>query len=151
SCAVWPPSCRAAWRKPSLRLSWTSCLPWCSLQDYSGSAPAWRTCLRPQKRLQARRHFLRRPFRQVVAAGERLALVADVAGALAPGRGHVEEPAHRSVLGPQHQQGTRDLLALVFLVVLQVNGRRGAVVFAGGVNGARDAEGPEVFLRRRRL
>src|SRR5262249_37180638 len=51
--------------------------------------------LGPQERLQAGRHFLRRAFRQVVAAAERLALVADGAGALPPGRGHVEEPAHR--------------------------------------------------------
>jgi hypothetical protein len=66
-----------------------------------------------------------RALLHVVTAGHTFAC--DVDAALFPDCEDIVEIVHGAGLSPQHQEWTRDLLCQVRLVVLQVDGRGGAI------------------------
>src|SRR5712664_869079 len=92
-----------------------------------------------EKASQFGQQFLRFFFRNEMPALERAAV--DVGGDFAPVGEAVEQGFDDALAAPEGEDGHFYFPAEVLLVVHQVDGRGGAVVLAGGVDGARVLEG----------
>src|SRR6185437_3528077 len=101
------------------------------------------TAIRLQKFQQRGGGCLRSLLLKQMAAVERRAL--HMRGLFAPGGQHVIELSHHPLRSPEREQRRLDPPAGIGGVMLEIDGRGGAIILADGVDGSRQAVAAKIF------